>query len=633
MFIAVQFPIADLRSFLTVQRLPRPNWPGTQHEFLRCFGGIKSGARRSLDSVKILTPDEKSWLSVALPHWTYDTTYCTARQAMKLPELSKVLLGQHRPRRVFRRLFSDGHEHVRFEISMAIDHPEHHAVDAEAIHQLVNAFTKLRTRVVAYQEPPASETDAPPHKRTWVENELLGQGTALARLFDNSTLPRSERTKKGSSLVVAGMPVILIEFRKEELAGWNDRWIRLDPVQLAGVELAYATTKWKGDTIGVWLLEHGQQATAVRNLRLCIFQAHAEREILRSVIDKFRSDEYRAVDQSNLSQLAEYLIRSKQMLEANSKFGCGLNEIQAVLGEVDRIRPGAIDLLENQLQSLIDRVSQARPVSGAVMPKQRPIPLAFVEFLPSKFAAAELIDLAKSCFPNFRVNNAEVKPTAIAASLVEFADRTRQLNTLACEIRRRIPDGFREAVSRLYVMEDERSDSGTLSTSPMDSAKSAPHEKRFRIALSFPGSQRDIILKVANVLAKSIGHDRVLYDSWYSNEFACPRLAIYLPELYYRESELVVVFLGKDYATREWCNMEWDAILSMKMEGRGRDIMFLRFDMAEIPGLNRVDGVRLINGESAEEIAEWILGRLDSNRRLTHDGSIVASDVVPPSNV
>ena len=68
-------------------------------------------------------------------------------------------------------------------------------------------------------------------------------------------------------------------------------------------------------------------------------------------------------------------------------------------------------------------------------------------------------------------------------------------------------------------------------------------EKRFKVALSFPGERRGFVEKVASLLASCIGKERVLYDKYYEAEFARPNLDTYLLNLYHDESELIAVFL------------------------------------------------------------------------------------------
>jgi WD40 repeat protein len=140
-----------------------------------------------------------------------------------------------------------------------------------------------------------------------------------------------------------------------------------------------------------------------------------------------------------------------------------------------------------------------------------------------------------------------------------------------------------------------------------------PRSKRFRIALSFPSERRKFVAKVADRLARETGKERILYDQWHEAEFARPRLATYLPRLYVEETELTAVFLSADYEQKEWCGLEWDAVIELIKQRQESAVMLLRFDETAIDGLLGTHGCVWIGSRSAEEIAELILKRLRLN--------------------
>src|ERR1035438_7447347 len=81
--------------------------------------------------------------------------------------------------------------------------------------------------------------------------------------------------------------------------------------------------------------------------------------------------------------------------------------------------------------------------------------------------------------------------------------------------------------------------------------------KRFRIALSFAGEKRDYVSKVAAILAKQFGEDKILYDKFHEAEFAGYDLGIRLPKLYGEESDLIVPVLCPVYDAKRWTGWEW----------------------------------------------------------------------------
>ncbi len=135
-------------------------------------------------------------------------------------------------------------------------------------------------------------------------------------------------------------------------------------------------------------------------------------------------------------------------------------------------------------------------------------------------------------------------------------------------------------------------------------------DKRFRVALSFPGERRGFVEQVADYLSQALGRDRILYDAWYEAEFARPDLDTYLQALYRDQSDLICVFLCADYERKDWCGLEWRAVRDLIKRRQGSAVMPLRFDMTEIPGLFSTDGyVWLGDGRDPAEVATLILER------------------------
>jgi hypothetical protein len=134
---------------------------------------------------------------------------------------------------------------------------------------------------------------------------------------------------------------------------------------------------------------------------------------------------------------------------------------------------------------------------------------------------------------------------------------------------------------------------------------------RFRVALSFPGEHRKRVETIAEALAKKLGQEKVLYDKWYAAEFARPNLDIYLQKLYHEQSELLVFFLCKAYNEKEWCGLEWRASRDLLKQKKDDQLMFLRVDDANIPGLYGIDGYLDISKMPDSEVSDEILKRLD----------------------
>lgn len=136
-----------------------------------------------------------------------------------------------------------------------------------------------------------------------------------------------------------------------------------------------------------------------------------------------------------------------------------------------------------------------------------------------------------------------------------------------------------------------------------------PPGRRFGVALSFPGSHRDFVKQVAEVLATALGKDRVFYDKHFEAELARPDLDTYLQHIYHDQSQLVAIFLCADYEQRDWCHLEWRAVRDLIHRHSG-EIMLLRFDEIQPAGLfAATDGFVDIGARTPQEVAALVLQR------------------------
>lgn len=136
-------------------------------------------------------------------------------------------------------------------------------------------------------------------------------------------------------------------------------------------------------------------------------------------------------------------------------------------------------------------------------------------------------------------------------------------------------------------------------------------KRRFRVALSFPGEHRNLVVGVATALASALGRERVFYDKFHEVELAGLDLDLKLQRVYRDDSDLIVVFVCSEYEHKEWCGIEWRAIRGL-MKDKSRpdtDIMFLRLDGEDVPGLLDIDGYLDIRDKAPQEVANSILLR------------------------
>jgi tetratricopeptide (TPR) repeat protein len=153
---------------------------------------------------------------------------------------------------------------------------------------------------------------------------------------------------------------------------------------------------------------------------------------------------------------------------------------------------------------------------------------------------------------------------------------------------------------------------------------------RFRVALSFAGEKRPFVERVATLLAQHFGEGAILYDKYHEAELARPDLDVYLPDLYAKESDLVVVVLTPTFARLPWKGLDWQGIREL-IRRQDRPVMLTRFDRAEVPELDKIAGFVDLDERTPEQTASLILERLAINEGRPKDYYTEAEAMPLPS--
>ncbi len=144
-------------------------------------------------------------------------------------------------------------------------------------------------------------------------------------------------------------------------------------------------------------------------------------------------------------------------------------------------------------------------------------------------------------------------------------------------------------------------------------------EMRFKVALSFSGEWREYVSAVAAEVKKRLGRGTVFYDKDFTAQLARPNLDTLLQRIYLSNSDLVVVFLCKDYESKEWCGLEWRAIRQIIKNKNDHAIMFMRFDAADVSGSMSIDGYVDLKEYSPLQAARMIVERVRLNELPQND--------------
>lgn len=151
-----------------------------------------------------------------------------------------------------------------------------------------------------------------------------------------------------------------------------------------------------------------------------------------------------------------------------------------------------------------------------------------------------------------------------------------------------------------------------LTIGKIDRSSRRLQEIKFRVAMSFAGEKRAYVAGVVDALRSTLGEDAIFYDYDYQAQLARPNLDTLLQDIYRSGSDLVVVFLCKEYSQKEWCGLEWRAIRDIIKSRDGERVMLIRFDNEPVDGIFSIDGYIDGNKFNATEVAGLIADRLAS---------------------
>lgn len=140
---------------------------------------------------------------------------------------------------------------------------------------------------------------------------------------------------------------------------------------------------------------------------------------------------------------------------------------------------------------------------------------------------------------------------------------------------------------------------------------------RFKVAMSFPGERRQYVSATVTALRPYLPPDTIFYDYDYQAQLARPNLDVLLQDIYRNKADLIVIFLCKEYAEKQWCGLEWRAIRDLIKHKNDDQIMFVRFDDAPVEGVLSLDGYVDARVHSPENVAEFIWQRLQTSMPRT----------------
>jgi hypothetical protein len=143
------------------------------------------------------------------------------------------------------------------------------------------------------------------------------------------------------------------------------------------------------------------------------------------------------------------------------------------------------------------------------------------------------------------------------------------------------------------------------------SARRTAARRKYDVALSFAGEDREYVEKVAAALAAA-GVD-VFYDRFEQMNLWGKDLAEHFGQVYGQDARFVVMFSSRHYAAKAWPNHEKSHALATHLRGVGGRMLPVRFDDTDIPGVPGTIGYLDLRVLTPEQLAELVRQKIDSD--------------------
>lgn len=136
-------------------------------------------------------------------------------------------------------------------------------------------------------------------------------------------------------------------------------------------------------------------------------------------------------------------------------------------------------------------------------------------------------------------------------------------------------------------------------------------QRKYDIALSFAGEERDYVDRVANLLNER--GVKVFYDLFEEADLWGKDLYSHLSDVYHKQAQFTVMFISKAYARKLWTNQERKSAQARAFQSAEEYILPARFDDTEIPGILPTVGYVSLKNRSPEDLVSLITKKLISS--------------------
>ena len=361
MLLTVQFPMADLRPFVSAatNRLLKPPWPRARadEDFIRLLGPVRKRAKGGVDE------------------WPGEGIYCSAAHAIRFSSAFAVggLFGVTRRRGAFRRFYSDGQGASRIEIGI-----DFHTRKEWALKELLAVLHDTFSLSVTV----GRGADA-------VKTELIRADRPLARLIlrASTSAKAAADFQPGTWWVRPCTPTLLIEYRSDrEVLPLPPGFTAVKNETTFQLDMAYGLMRFYGRSIGVWLLgrsgPHDTVDEDYRRFRIHLLRLHAQREVVTEVLRQVQTQTLtieRTTPQDDpehpSNRLQRFVVNNIEQMERQTYNGVPQSALLRAAEHIqDSVTPGesagilqGLRPLRRSVSSAAERFMEVKESAGTVV--------------------------------------------------------------------------------------------------------------------------------------------------------------------------------------------------------------------------------------------------------------------------
>lgn len=148
--------------------------------------------------------------------------------------------------------------------------------------------------------------------------------------------------------------------------------------------------------------------------------------------------------------------------------------------------------------------------------------------------------------------------------------------------------------------------------------RNLPDNKKFLVAFSFAGEQRDLVSAIAGAVENELGTSTVFLDEWFEYYIAGNDADLKLQRIYDQDCDLVVVCVSEKYGNKPWTQAEHAAIRARYMKAQESDdsrekdkIFLLRVGDGDVPGILLNAIVPDVREKSFDDTVQLIIKRFE----------------------